>query len=94
MFRNRKGISASTIRNEIATINNCMRYLSEHIEALSDISAFKIPKITSRKIDASGEEVRRQTFISEEWDVAYKRRVVSVAVSMKKKVAVDSIKSV
>ena len=30
----------------------------------------------------------------EEWDVAYKRRVVSVAVSRKKKVAVDAIKSV
>ena len=30
----------------------------------------------------------------EEWNVAYKRRVVSVAVSRKKKVAVDAIKSV
>ena len=30
----------------------------------------------------------------EEWDVAYKRRVVSVAVSRKKKVAVDAVKSV
>ncbi len=30
----------------------------------------------------------------EEWDVAYKRRVVSVAVSRKKKVAVDAIKSI
>jgi GH25 family lysozyme M1 (1,4-beta-N-acetylmuramidase) len=30
----------------------------------------------------------------EEWDVVYKRRVVSVAVSRKKKVAVDAIKSV
>ena len=30
----------------------------------------------------------------EEWDVAYKRRVVSVAVSRKKKVAVEAIKSV
>ena len=28
----------------------------------------------------------------EEWDIAYKRRVVSVAVSRKKKVAVDAIK--
>jgi hypothetical protein len=27
----------------------------------------------------------------EEWDVAYKRRVLSVAVSRKKKVAVDAI---
>ena len=30
----------------------------------------------------------------EEWDVAYKRRVVSVAVSRKKKVAMDATKSV
>jgi len=30
----------------------------------------------------------------EEWDGAYKRRVMSVAVSRKKKVAVDAIKSV
>jgi hypothetical protein len=30
----------------------------------------------------------------EEWDVAYKRRVVSVAVSRKKKVAVNAIKTV
>ena len=30
----------------------------------------------------------------EEWDYAYKRRVVSVTVSRKKKVAVDAIKSV
>jgi len=30
----------------------------------------------------------------EEWDVAYKRRVVSVAVSRKKKVAVDAISNV
>ena len=30
----------------------------------------------------------------EQWDIAYKRRVVSVAVSRKKKVAADAIKSV
>ena len=32
--------------------------------------------------------------IVEEWDIAYKRRVVSVAVSRKKKVAVDAISNV
>ena len=31
---------------------------------------------------------------TEEWDVAYKRRVVSVAVSRKKKVAKDAIMSI
>jgi len=30
----------------------------------------------------------------DEWDVAYKRRVVSVEVSRKKKIAIDAIKSV
>ena len=30
----------------------------------------------------------------EQWDIAYKRRVVSVAVSRKKKVAVDAISKV
>lgn len=30
----------------------------------------------------------------EEWDIAYKRRVVSVAVSRKKRVAVDAIAQV
>jgi hypothetical protein len=30
----------------------------------------------------------------EQWDIAYKRRVVSVAVSRKKKVAVDAISNV
>ena len=38
------------------------------------------------------EVVQRNT--EEEWDVAYKRRVVSFAVSRKKKVAVDAILSV
>lgn len=40
-----------------------------------------------------GTEVEQRN-TEEEWDVAYKRRVVSVAVSRKKKVAVDAIKSV
>ena len=36
----------------------------------------------------------KQRNTEEEWDVAYKRRVASVAVSRKKKVAIDAIKSV
>jgi P2-related tail formation protein len=35
-----------------------------------------------------------QSNTDEEWNVVYKRRVVSVAVSRKKKVAVGAIKSV
>jgi len=56
------------------------------------------------KLEAIAEKLQRgenvqnrklQTWLSEEeWDVAYKRRVLSVAVSRKKKVAVDAIKSV
>ena len=40
-----------------------------------------------------GIEVERRN-TQEKWDIAYKRRVVSVAVSKKKKVSVDAIKSV
>ena len=40
-----------------------------------------------------GIEVKQRN-TEEEWDVAYKRRVVSVAVSRKKKVAIDAIISV
>jgi integrase len=71
LFRKRKGIADSTIRNEVASINACMTFLHEHTEALSDISAFKVPKIQSRKYDDSGEEIRRQTFTSEEWQTFY-----------------------
>ena len=58
------------------------------------------------KAEASGKKVNNyelakvvgieveQRNTEEEWDAAYKRRVVSVAVSRKKKVAVDAIKSV
>ena len=41
----------------------------------------------------AGIEVEQRN-TEEEWDVAYKRRVVSVAVSRKKKVAVDAILNV
>ena len=37
---------------------------------------------------------RRELTAEEVWDVAYKQRVVSVAVSRKKKVAVDAISNV
>ena len=61
---------------------------------------------TKRRAEANGEKVNNyalakqvgieveQRNTEEEWDVAYKRRVVSVAVSRKKKVAVDAINSV
>ena len=61
---------------------------------------------TKRRAEAYGEKVNNyalakqvgieveQRNTEEEWDIAYKRRVVSVAVSRKKKVAVEAIKSV
>ena len=61
---------------------------------------------TKRRAEANGEKVNNyalakqvgieveQRNTKEEWDIAYKRRVVSVAVSRKKKVAIDAIKSV
>ena len=50
------------------------------------VNNFELAKVVGIEVE------RRNT--EEEWDVAYKRRVVSVAVSRKKKVAVDAIKSV
>tara|TARA_B100000315_G_C14332284_1_gene475791 strand:+ start:265 stop:492 length:228 start_codon:yes stop_codon:yes gene_type:complete len=41
-----------------------------------------------------GLEVKQRNTDSEQWDRAYENRVVSVAVSRKKKVAIDTIKSV
>ena len=61
---------------------------------------------TKRRAEANGEKVNNyalakqvgieveQRNTKEEWDVAYKRRVVSVAVSRKKKVSVDAISNV
>ena len=61
---------------------------------------------TKRRAEANGEKVNNyvlakqvgieveQRNTKEEWDVAYKLRVVSVAVSRKKKVAVDAISNV
>ena len=61
---------------------------------------------TKRRAEADGTKVNNyalakqvgieveQRNTEEEWDVAYKRRVVPAAVSRKKKVAVDAMKSV
>ena len=61
---------------------------------------------TKRRAEANGEKVNNyamakqvgieveQGNTEEQWDIAYKRRVVSVAVSRKKKVAVDAISNV
>jgi len=61
---------------------------------------------TKRRSEANGEKVNNyvlakqvgieveQRNTEEEWDIAYKRRVVSVAVSRKKKFATDAIISI
>ena len=85
--------------------SNARYSLSKPISIKSLEKSFKILDWID-EADASGKKVNNfelakvvgieveQRNTEEEWDVAYKRRVVSVAVSRKKKVAVDAIKSV
>ena len=58
--------------------------LIEQAEAIGEkVSNFALSKQVGIEVEQRNTE--------EEWDVAYKRRVVYVAVSRKKKVAVDAI---
>ena len=71
LFRKKQNAADDTIRNEVASINACIKYLYEHREGLSDIQAFKVPQLTKRKYNKDGDEIRRQTFQSEEWQSFY-----------------------
>ena len=71
LFRKKNNAADDTIRNEVASINACIKYLYEHKEGLADIQAFKVPPLTKRKYDVDGEQIRRQTFTSEEWKSFY-----------------------
>lgn len=71
-FRKQKRVADSTIRNEIATINSCMRYLHECDEKYSEISAFRVPKQKSKAHKADEATIRRQTFTRDEWESFYK----------------------
>lgn len=71
-FRQQKKAADSTIRNEIATINSCMRYLYECDEKYAEISAFRVPKQRSKAYKADEATIRRQTFTRDEWGRFYK----------------------
>lgn len=71
VFRKRQNASDSTIRNEMATINSCQRYLYE-LKEVASVPRFSIPKMPKRRYDANEELVRRQTFERDEYEVFYK----------------------
>jgi len=71
-FRKQQKAADSTIRNEVATINSCIRYLHECDENYAEISAFRIPKQKSKAYKADEATIRRQTFTREEWEMFYK----------------------
>lgn len=85
--------------------SNARYSLSKPISIKSLETAFRILDWID-EAEANGEKVNNyalaeqvgieveQRNTDEEWDIAYKRRVVSVAVSRKKKVAADAIESV
>ena len=85
--------------------SNARYSLSKPIAVDSLQTAFALCDL-NEQAEANGEKVNnyalakqvgikvKQRNTEEEWDVAYKRRVASVAVSRKKKVAVDAIQSV
>lgn len=85
--------------------SNARYSLSKPIAIDSLQTAFALYDLIEQ-VEANGEKVNNyalakqvgieveQRNAEEEWDVAYKRRVVSVAVSRKKKVAVDAISNV
>lgn len=72
IFRQAQGAAIQTIRNEIATINACWRYLYEADEQYAHFSSFRLPKLKIKKFDKSGVRISRQTFTKDEWRKFYK----------------------
>jgi integrase len=72
VFRQTQGIAIQTIRNELATINACWKYLYETKEQYANFPSFNIPKLKIKKYDKSGVRISRQTFTREEWKKYYK----------------------
>jgi len=72
LFRKEKGIALQTIRNEMATINACQRYLFEVVQVAS-VVRFRLPslQIKSHHQTRSGDEIRRITFTHKEWTSFY-----------------------
>ena len=71
LFRTEQGASKQTVRNEMASINACQRYLCD-IEQITSFPRFRLPSL---KIEGSatksGEEVQRMTFTHDEWKSFY-----------------------
>ena len=71
LFRSKQKASVSTIRNEMATINACQRYLYD-FKKVASVPRFAIPKMPKRRFDVNEELVRRQTFERDEYESFYK----------------------
>ena len=71
LFRSKQKASVSTIRNEMATINACQRYLYD-FKKVASVPRFAIPKMPKRRFDINEELVRRQTFERDEYESFYK----------------------
>ena len=71
LFRTEQGAAKQTVRNEMASINGCQRYLCD-IEQITSFPRFRLPSL---KIEGSatksGEEVQRMTFTHDEWKLFY-----------------------
>jgi len=65
-YRSKQKASTSTIRNEMATINACQRYLYD-FKKVASVPRFSLPKMPKRRYDVNEELVRRQTFEKEEY---------------------------
>jgi len=65
-FRSWQKASTSTIRNEMATINACQRYLFD-FKKVASVPRFALPKMPKRRYDVNEELVRRQTFDKDEY---------------------------
>jgi len=70
-FRSWQKASTSTIRNEMATINACQRYLFD-FKKVASVPRFALPKMPKRRYDVNEELVRRQTFERDEYESFYK----------------------
>jgi hypothetical protein len=72
LFRTEQGAAKQTIRNEMATINACQRFLYE-IEQLTQHPRFRLPQLNMTKGEEgkSGEQIKRVTFTHDEWKSFY-----------------------
>ena len=79
VFRTRQKAAPSTIRNEMATINACQRYLYD-IKKVASVPRFILPKMRAKQYDVDTQElVRRQTFTRDEYKAFFEalRKYVS-----------------